>query len=119
MLQNGWQHQQPHGDFQHTFYAGPQGFPQQYALVPLNGGAGMMNGPQQHPMPPAGPPPGMIMPPGPSMGPSQMMRSPGMDAFKYALHAGDASLTVYFPASVNSSTPAYIIAACLQLMHSI
>ena len=86
VVQNGWQNQSSPSGFQQTFYASPHGFPQQYALVPLNGGPGRLNGHQQHAMLPAGPPPGMPL--GPGMGSPHMLGSPGMNSFKYAaLHA--------------------------------
>ncbi len=81
MLQGGWQHQQPQqyqpqGNLQPPFFPGQNGFPQQYALVPLNGSSGMMNGPQQHGTPPVGPLPGFGHP-APGMGSPQMMGGPG------------------------------------------
>ena len=70
---------------QQPFVAGQNAFPQQYALVPLNGSPGMMNGIQQSGFPPIGPSLGFGPSPG-MAGPPQMMGRPafppGMNGFK-------------------------------------
>ncbi|KAL3139054.1 hypothetical protein ABBQ32_005852 [Trebouxia sp. C0010 RCD-2024] len=100
MQQSAWQNQQPQLGFQQTFYAGPHGFPQQYALVPLNGGTGL---PHPHAMPLAGPPPGRPS----GLGSSHVMNGPGMNAFSHGC-SGPSSMGPTFggpPAGGRGSGP--------------
>ena len=74
------------GSFPQAFFGGHNGAAQQYALVPLNGGPAVMNGPHQSAFPPIGPSPGLGLTPGmasPHMGAAAFL--PGINGFRSAL----------------------------------